>query len=320
MNKVNKIAIAQVLVLSVAILFNLSAYAETVSGTVFLDTDKDGVKDGGESGIGQVMVSDGEDVTKSSPTGAYSFTFSLSGVNTRFVFATTPTGYRFTTPWYIKIESGGGPSYTRDFGITPDTTPSNVAGADFDFIAGSDIQYDVVSSETEFRYDWQTMEDLTGSIDIGFATWAGDLTPYGLLTRLQKIREVEDDVLSYPSYNGFGGHDALRPEGINNWEEALGPYYYSWDYAGRHFITVVSEYYEDGMYIPTSEWNRQLIWIFNDLAQVAPGTGIFIVTHIPEKIDSTLDTIASTYNLIGILRGHLHGTYNYRSGSDIPDD
>ena len=314
--KLKKSAFLAVIIFAIAILLNTSVLAETVSGIVFLDVDKDGVKDAEDSGVGGVMVSDGEDVTKSSPTGAYSFTFSLSGVNTRFVFATTPTGYRFTTPWYIKIESGGGPGYTMNFGVTPDTTPSNVAGSDFNFIAGSDIQYDVVSSETEFRYDWQTMEDLTGSIDIGFATWAGDLTPLGILTRLQKIREVEDDVLSYPSYNGFGGHDALRPEGIDNWEEALGPYYYSWDYAGRHFITIVSEYYQDGMYIPTSEWNRQRIWIFNDLAQVDPGTGIFVVTHMPENIDSTLDTIASIYNLIGILRGHLHNTYSYRSGSD----
>jgi len=297
------VCIVKALLLVAAVLFNITTYAESVSGTVFLDADGDGIKDTGESGVAGVMVSNGEAVTKSSPAGIYSFTFSVS--ETRFVFVTTPTGYRLSTPLYIKIEPGGGPNYTMDFGLIPDPTPSNVAGADFDFIVGSDIQH---NSEPELSYDWHTMEELTGSVDIGFATWAGDLTPNGALSDFQLLRQVED-TLSYPTYNGFGGHDG-NTNGMEYWEEVFGPYYYSWDYAGRHFITIVSE----PGYI--SNYTRQEQWVFNDLAQIEPGTDVYMVMHTPEHVESMLNTIASTYDLIGIIRGHYHNTYGYRSTAD----
>jgi outer membrane protein assembly factor BamB len=292
---------------------NIAALAETVSGKVFLDTNGNGAIDPGENGMGDMMVSDGDAVTKTSASGHYSLTFEIT--DTRFVFVTIPTGYQLTTLFYIKIEPEGAPKYSMNFGLTPDTNPMNKVGADFNFLAGSDIQYNLVGNEKEFRYDWQTMEDFAKSINIGFATWAGDLTPNGKLVNLQLLREVEN-TLSYPTYNGFGAHDVKY--GIDQWEQALGPYYYSWDYAGRHFITIVSEQYyieenNEKYGIENGVNARQTRWVLNDLAQMKPGTDVFMVMHTPGEVEPLLNTIASKYNLIGILRGHYHSTYSYRS-------
>jgi outer membrane protein assembly factor BamB len=304
----NIIVIAAAL-LTAVVLANIPVLAETVTGMVFLDANSNGAKDTGEAGVGGMMISDGDDVIKTSSSGSYNLTFNVT--DTRFVFITTPTGYRLTTPFYLKIEPGGS-TYAMDFGLTPDPTPSNVAGADFKFIAGGDIQYDLSANETELRYDWQTMEDLARSIDIGFATWAGDLTPDGKLVNLQLLCEVEN-TLSYPTYNCLGNHDD-GINGVQNWEEAMGPYYYSWDYAGRHFIILDSEV-ADTNHHGIDIIERQRRWVLNDLAQIAPGTDVYLEMHRPEAthIDMLLDEIASNYNVRGIIRGHIHTTYSYRS-------
>jgi outer membrane protein assembly factor BamB len=308
--------VALALVLIVA---SLPGSAEIVSGTVFLDRNNNGVREDGENGLSQIMVSNGDQVKRTAAGGEYGFEFDVTG--TRFVFITTPTGYRLTTPFYIKIEPEGATQYSMNFGVTPDPNRSNRPGADFQFLAASDLQYELASSETELRYDFKTMDDLAKSYNIGFATWAGDLTPNGKLKNLKLLREVQD-TLRYPSYNGFGGHDIKY--GIDQWEEALGPYYHSWDYAGRHFITIISEKYyigdPDRKYgVEPDAAGRQERWLMNDLAAMKPGTDVFMVMHTPGEVEPLLNTIASKYNLIGILRGHYHSTYSYRSEKhDIP--
>jgi len=292
------------------IVATIPAIAETVSGTVFLDSNRNGIKDSGEDGVSGVMVSDGDTVIKTSASGGYTLTFPVT--DTRFVFVTTPTGQSLTTSFYIKVEAEGGPIYIRDFGLTPDSNPTNTRGADFNFIAGGDIQYNLTANEAELRYDWQTMENLSKSVNIAFAVWAGDLTPYGRLDNLQLLREVEN-TLSYPTHNCIGNHDD-NTNGVQNWEEVMGPWYYSWDYAGRHFVILDSEVADTGHHgIDIIE--RQQQWILNDLGQIDSGTYIYMVMHRPEAayIGTFLDEIASNYNLRGIIRGHIHTTYSYRS-------
>lgn len=203
-------------------------------------------------------------------------------------------------------------AYTVDFGIAPDANPANRPGADFTILAGGDIQYDLTSHEKELRYDWQTFESLSKSRDIAFATWAGDLTPFGKLKNLQLLQTVER-TLSYPTYNAYGGHDGIEEGGgTSHYEQVLGPWAYSWDYAGRHFVTFVSEdifLKPQGIMLP-----RQKEWIKNDLAALDPGTQVFFVTHRPGIYSSILDQATQRLKVVGVLRGHYHQTYFYYSG------
>ncbi len=203
------------------------------------------------------------------------------------------------------------------FGIAPDANKANQPGADFTIFGGSDIQYDLVNNEEELRYDWATMESLAKSYPIAFATWAGDLTVFGRMENLLLLRDVEE-TLSYPTYNSFGGHDGI--EGgptVQNYEKAFGPAAYSWDYAGRHFIAYVSE---PSFMTPASILEpRQDAWLRNDLAAIKPGTDIFFVTHRPESTQEMLNEVPKTHNVVGVLRGHYHQTYTYRSSlNNIP--
>ena len=101
---------SKVIIVCVFVLFTIiaaatvSAVAEKVSGSVFIDLNRNSVKDAGEKGVVGIMVSDGERVKRTSSGGEYKFEFDVTG--TRFVFITTPTGYRLTTPFYIKVVPG----------------------------------------------------------------------------------------------------------------------------------------------------------------------------------------------------------------------
>ena len=99
---------------AIATLF-LTAFAARAdySGTVFVDSNANGVLDNGEKPLKGVAVSDGLNVVKTDAKGH----FTLPGFDReRFVFITTPSGYLTHNRHYIAI-SPEVKSY--DFGLIP---------------------------------------------------------------------------------------------------------------------------------------------------------------------------------------------------------
>lgn len=83
------------------------------TGRVFVDNNGNGKYDRGEKLMPGVMVSDGLNVVKTAKDG----TFSLPGhAKERFVFITTPSGYKTDNAYYRRISTG---TATYDFGLTP---------------------------------------------------------------------------------------------------------------------------------------------------------------------------------------------------------
>lgn len=97
------------------------AVAHTLEGAVYVDADADGVRDPGEAGLADVVVSNGREIVRSGSDGAWSLEEGPDG----FVRVTCPDGYRCPR-WYA---AGSG-----DFGLVP--TP---AADDFFFIQVSDV-------------------------------------------------------------------------------------------------------------------------------------------------------------------------------------
>ena len=69
-----------------------------VKGSVFEDKNVNGIKDVGEEGLSNILVSNGLTVTITDETGSY-----FLPREGDFIFITTPSNYISTTPWYKNL-------------------------------------------------------------------------------------------------------------------------------------------------------------------------------------------------------------------------
>ena len=101
--------------------------------------------------------------------------------------------------------------------------------------------------------------------DPAFLVTVGDLTINGthyewdLYDRIRGASKI-------PVYDGFGGHDGNchDPRSTVNFEERIGPPWYSWDYGGVHFVHFVTETH----YLRPAAKARQSAWLKADLAAI----------------------------------------------------
>lgn len=115
----------------------------SISGTLYLDTNQNGIKDSGEAGIaGRTVYLDannnavrdaGEAQTTTNASGGYTFSNLLEG--TYRVRQVVPATYAATGPASYTIQlTAGGTSNTNHFGSRPiDSTPPALASGNFDF-------------------------------------------------------------------------------------------------------------------------------------------------------------------------------------------
>ena len=82
-----------------------------------------------------------------------------------------------------------------------------------------------------------------------------------------------------PVYDGFGGHDGNchNPRSTVNYEQRIGPAWYSWDYGGVHFIQFVTETH----YLRSEAKARQDKWLAADLRTLPRETPVIVATHYP---------------------------------------
>lgn len=82
-------------------------------GHVYVDSNRNGIYDKGEKVLKGIRVSDGLNVVKTNAEGVYT----LPGhKRERFIFITTPSGYRTDNQYYRRINGTG---QTYDFGRNP---------------------------------------------------------------------------------------------------------------------------------------------------------------------------------------------------------
>jgi len=87
----------------------------SIHGTVFNDTNGNGVRDGSETGIPGVTITlDDDDAVTTGPYGSYTFSTTVTGQHT--VIETDPAGYLSTTPNEVQADVILGGSYQVDFG------------------------------------------------------------------------------------------------------------------------------------------------------------------------------------------------------------
>ncbi|MDP6112222.1 MAG: PQQ-binding-like beta-propeller repeat protein [Planctomycetota bacterium] len=278
----------------------------TVKANVFLDANANGKREPNESLPG-ISISNGEDILPTDKDGQVTFNFVIN--DPRHVFVIVPSGYRATGSFYQRIALTEADEYEYSFGLIKDAASER---PDFSILVGADIQYATASNYKQLSSDFGQLAALSKSA--AFAVFAGDLTPYGLPENLLAIKKAVLDIWKKPFHAGFGGHDGNNPTGMGNFMDVFGPYCYSWDYGGRHFIALVSE----TSYIKGDRTARQFRWLEKDLALQPKEKPIYVLCHTTESLSPYLQRMSETHNLRGVFRGHVHINNIYEALPGVP--
>ena len=93
---------------------------------------------------------------------------------------------------------------------------------------------------------------------------------------------------------------------MGNFVEVFGPYAYSWNYGGVHFVALVSE-----GFLSDFERKRQMRWWKQDMELQPVGKPIVVLAHVPDSISAELEEASIHYNILAVLFGHWHTHYQY---------
>lgn len=331
-----------------------TAYAETAGGIVYDDANGNGKRDSGEAGIGGVLVSNGEDVVKTTADGSYR----LGVVRDSFVFVIKPPGWQVPidrdqlprgyyhhapegTPATLKLRYRGvAPTEplpaSIDFGMT--RAPSE--SSRFEAILISDPQPQT-AAELDYIRDDLVASLIGTSALFGLAT--GDIM-YDDLTHFPRYNALIGQI-GVPWYNVPGNHEMnfRVPDDLHSLEtfkRVIGPPYRAFQVGSALFVILETVKYHGenaGRKKPEPRGNgiysgqipaRQLRWLANLLAHVDPKTLIVVSTHIPLKTHLSQDPDLTTSNHGKLLKllcrfehtvsfaGHTHTTEHHYFGAD----
>jgi len=176
----------------------------------------------------------------------------------------------------------------------------------------------VVAEEGRLTQSTQLAWDLEQLMEVAspdFIVASGDLTNRGKLSELNRYKEAIQTV-DVPVFSLFGGHDGNEERYAGeagttftrNYEQILGPTYYSFDWGGHHFVLYPAEDY----FFSAEDRQRKEGWLWQDLALQPEDKEIIVVLHTPPST-AFLERLAH-YNVSLVLYGHWHSSkvFSYR--------
>lgn len=272
------------------------------TGYVFVDKNKNGTFDKGEKAMPGVCVSDGLNVVKTSRDGS----FSLPGhTKEKFVFITTPSGYKTDNTYYSRIEPG---KAAYNFALQPYGGGIGKDGS-HQFVQISDTE--IHGSPVAEHDDWvQNIRDYATSEGAAFVIHTGDICYDSGLTNHIGLMNTAN--MNTQMFYCIGNHDLVKGAyGEELFEKFYGPVYYSFDAGNVHYIVTPMA---GGDYAPSYTKEDVYRWLKNDLAQLPAGTPIMVFNHdllttgesfvFGINDQETIDLDA--YNLKAWLYGHWH--------------
>lgn len=286
----------------------LSAATAAVEGRVYLDTNRNGFADADEPGQARVLVSDGLHVSATDDAGHYRLETSDP---VSLVWVSTPRDHAAAGPFWRAVESGA----RADFGLV-EREQSN----DFTFVQITDTHVgrdDLVKEFATHLMGYPVIPD--------FAVNTGDLVGGVDVVTPDKAQEPYSRYLGaaaafkIPLYNIPGNHehvafntpnpDAAHPlYGKGLYRKIFGPTYYSWEWAGVHFVAL------DGTSLPYQErlGTNQLAWLAADVQAQPQEKPLVLLCHqsLPALRDAKeLGDILRGHRVLGAFCGHLHRTF-----------
>jgi Calcineurin-like phosphoesterase/N terminal of Calcineurin-like phosphoesterase len=270
------------------LLVNVSAYPKRieaggyVSGYVFEDKNKNGLKDSDDPGIKGVSVSDQVNVIVTDDNGYYQIE---KTTGFEIVFVTAPDAYRSTGPFWKQTSPNG----TADFGMIKQTVH-----ASFTFIQASDTHISEVSINRMDKF-----RSITDSVHPNLVIITGDLVkdalrvPESEATKVYELFKKESSKIKSPLWLVPGNHEIFGIErhlslvsaknplyGRSMYHHYFGPDYYSFNYGGIHFIALNSLDFDDLFYYGHID-SIQLEWLKKDVSKLSFSTPIVTFQHVP---------------------------------------
>ena len=252
----------------------VAAGASSFSGTVFEDTNANGVRDPGERGIPGVQVSDGTSIVTTDADGAYAITTSATTV-----FVIKPPGWTFRTdarnlPLFHRRSSG-------DFALV-----RHAEGEAFKLLVVTDTQ---PATAKEIGYlDKSLVETMAGRHDLAFGVTLGDL----VYDRPDLFEALATDIarIGIPWHNLPGNHDLALMAGseaqaLKPFEDAFGPSTYAFGVGKALFIALDDVRPRGGPRYVGGLTADQFSFLTALLSTTAPDTLVVTLVHIPLFVD-----------------------------------
>jgi predicted MPP superfamily phosphohydrolase len=306
------------------------AQTRDISGSVFVDSNHNGVFDRGERGVAQVVVSNQDAVVTTDASGSYRLSRGTTGV----MFISVPDGYQATRTFWRSVSDT---TTTLDFSVSPVRQTTT-----FTFIHASDthIAQAVLSRTQRFRA-------LADSLNPAFVIITGDLVRDALrvgepeATGYYELFRREAALFKNPVWTIPGNHENFGIErdkskvavahplyGRKMYRHYRGPDYYSFNYGGVHFVGLNSVDIDDKWYYGHVD-SAQIAWLERDLTMVPPAMPVVTFNHIPffssseilagytdEGLAPTLitvngkttfrHTVSNAREVLALLRKHRH--------------
>ncbi|HVE33000.1 MAG TPA: metallophosphoesterase [Gemmatimonadaceae bacterium] len=259
----------------------IGAALVVLTGIVFNDANGNGVRDAGERGLPNVVVSDQRDVVVTDANGA----FSLPGADAKgVVFVSVPDGWRAVGSFWRPVAAG---SIAFGLASAPRVTS-------FTFVHGSDTH---VSAQSVGRM--RRFRALSDSVAPSFVIVTGDLVRDALrvgekeATGYYELFDAEARQFKTPVWTVPGNHenfgierdtshvDASHPlYGRGMYHHYRGPDYYSFTFGGVHFVGLNTVDIDDKWYYGHVD-STQLAWLEKDLAKIPASMPVVTFDHIP---------------------------------------
>lgn len=253
-----------------------------VSGVAFIDANENGVRDNGERGLANVVISNQDAVVATDASGAYHLPRRLNAA----LFVSVPDGYRVVGSFWRQVSNT---TSTADFPLVP-----IARSTDFTFIHASDthIAPAVVARVQKFRA-------LADSLNPAFVLITGDLVRDALrvgeaeATGYYELFKREAALFKNTVWTVPGNHENFGIErdkshvdpthplyGREMYHLYRGPDYYSFNYGGVHFVGLNTVDIDDQSYYGHVD-ALQLAWLERDLAMVPKTMPVVTFDHIP---------------------------------------
>jgi len=317
------------------------AWAMEVKGRVFEDTNANGKLEKGERGLASVAVSDGRAIVLTDSEGKFSLDVAPDPVKGLcFVFVVKPSGWAPTNGWYRRLEELESGKEVL-FGLKRVREDQN-----FFFVHVSDIHVTGPGSKQAKMFKEFVTEVNELLSRAAFVLSTGDQVMAGHKDELDAFCQVAKG-LKLPLFCVVGNHDLRdcivpicrkydleRPEVIFErikhhpelssaphraitedglWRlpymDALGPCWYSFDYADWHIIVLDAHAFLplEGKFVVSSDFEEvQLEWLERDLEVCGKGKPLIVAWHEPGHMWEEVMGKFRGYDLRLVLVGHTH--------------